>query len=222
MNAESGETHAVFWQLAFWPPDREVIVTSKRQFAPKIMARIATLELAVIIMDCKAATLPADGYPCTYPGCARGPHHPFEASGQLGNHRLAAHGIRSTNEESIRRQERRDKQRARRLGAAPEYIDPVLIREAVGAAVPPPAGLRVVPGPLTPGDREHVRKRLAHFVGIALPGEVRRSPAEICLAVAEIAASALAPAYVKVTENTRADMQYERLESLFTKSAIAV
>lgn len=183
-----------------------------------MIARLQILELRVIEFDRKEAVHLIDGYPCTYPGCARGPHHPMESATQLANHRFAAHGIRSTNEESIARQVRRDRQRFKELGAAPEYIDPVHIRQTVGQKFPAPAGVCISDGPLTPGDREHLRKRLSHFIGTALACELRRAPAEICLAVAEIAASALAPAYPKVTDASRADVQYERLESLFTKT----
>jgi hypothetical protein len=142
----------------------------------------------------------------------------MESATQLANHRFAAHGIRSTNEQSIARQQRRDRHRAQRLGAAPEYIDPIRIRQLVGAAFPAPAGASVRDGPLDLGEREYVRRRLAHLVGTALLAEVRRRPGEICLAVAELAASALAPSYPKILESAKSDIQTERLTQLFTKA----
>jgi hypothetical protein len=148
VDAETDASRAVFWQLAFWQPDREIIITSKRQVAPRIRARIAILELAVITMDRKAA-VHAAGYPCTYPEC----HSPlWPTAAQLANHRFAAHGIRSTNEESIARQQRRDRQRFQQLGTAPEYIDRARIRKTVGAKFPAPAGVAISDGPLNPGD----------------------------------------------------------------------
>ncbi|MGC2634504.1 MAG: hypothetical protein WA215_09870 [Candidatus Cybelea sp.] len=48
------------------------------------------------------------------------------------------------------------------------------------------------------GDVASYGKRLANFIAVVMPREVRRAPAEICLAIAEITASALTPAYVKI------------------------
>lgn len=158
-------------------------------------------------------------FPCTYPGCARGYAHPMESAKQLANHRFAAHGIRSTNEESIARQQRRDKHRAEDLGAAPEYIDRERIREQVSISLPSPRIAR--DGELNPGEREYIRRRLSHLISQALPAEIRRNPAEICVAIAEICAAGLTPAYPKVIESQQADVHLERLTQLFTKTAIA-
>jgi hypothetical protein len=223
VNGDARTSCAVFWQLAFWPPDREIVVYSKRPWAPRIVARLQILELTVLTLERLTAEIEAPSdYPCTYPGCARGPAHPMESATQLANHRFAAHGIRSTNEESIKRQQRRDKHRAEERGIAPEYIDRAHIRSLVGTALPAPAGATITDGALNPGEREHVRRRLVHFIGTALPREVHRSPAEICLAVAEIAAAALVPTYPKIVDDRKADVQFERLTQLFTKSAVAV
>jgi hypothetical protein len=87
----------------------------------------------------------------------------------------------------------------------------------VGAKLAAPVGLTLKDGPLDLGDREHVRRRLTHFIGVALVREVRRKPEEICLTVAEIAASALAPAFPKLGGAVGAELQSERLTQLFTK-----
>jgi hypothetical protein len=211
-------TRAVFWQLAFWPPNREIVV-SERRAVSGVAARLQILELHVLTLQRSTIEGP-ESYPCTYPGCARGNNHPFGTSGHLGNHRLAAHGIRSTNEESIRRQERRDRNRAKELGPAPEYIDRAHIREVVSHALPALREARQ--GELDAGDREHVRRRLSHFVGKELPRELRRAPAEICLAVAEIAASGLTPTYPKIVESAQTDLHIERITTLFTKTSMPV
>ncbi len=144
----------------------------------------------------------------------------MESSPQLANHRYSAHGIRSTNEESIARQQRRDKHRAERLGAAPEYINPAQIREVVSTRYPAQI-TDLQHGALEPGERDYVRRRLAHFIAQSMPREIRRTPAEICLAVAEIAASGLEPIYPKITDGHKADVVMERLTQLYTKTAIA-
>jgi hypothetical protein len=225
VTTDAGSCGTVVLQLAFWPPDKAIFAVAKRAWAPRLNERIAVLELAVLQIDRNAGASPAayesSIYPCTYPGCARGAAHPMESATQLANHRFAAHGIRSTNEQSIKRQERRDKHRAQELGAAPEYIDRTRIRSQIGALYPVTTQ-GVKSGALNPGEREYVRKRLANFIAIVMPREVRRAPAEICIAIAEIAASALTPAYAKVTAGHKADITMERLTQLYTKSAIAV
>lgn len=217
----------VVWQMAFWPPDREFVLdVPRRAWAPKLVARLTFLELTLIERERETLVTQAPAeiegiYPCTYPGCSRGPMQPFETAGRLANHRFAAHGIRSTNEDSIRRQERRDKARSRELGSAPEYIDRNRIRDAVATRFPiklPPA---VRSGGLDIGEREYVRRRLCQMVSSALVREISREPAEICIAIAELAASGLEPVRPKVADGRKEDLMMARLESLFTKSAIA-
>lgn len=223
MSADFASSRAVVLQLALWPPHREIVLNSRRSYAPRLVARLQILELTILTLERQTGGDDASfgNYPCTYPGCARGVRHPMESAKQLANHRFSAHGIRSTNEESIKRQERRDKHRAEERGAAPEYIDRMRIREEVGRAFPVSSSLGLCDGSLNPGEREYVRRRLAHLVAEALPREIRRSPAEICLAVAEIAAAALTPTYPKIVEARKADIMMERLTQLYTKSAIA-
>lgn len=168
------------WQLGFWPPDRDV-----RAVARKPRARI-------VIVAPEHVTDHA--YACTYPGCARGPENPFEEEKSLASHRFAAHGIRSTNAESVARQQRRDKIRARKRGAPPpEYIDPETIRVQIAALFPINLGPNTRAGELDLGDREHVRRRLCYLITQELKREIRRSPAEICVTIAQLAAGALAP-----------------------------
>jgi hypothetical protein len=189
---------------------------------PRIVARLQILELTILTLERQTAGDDGTSYPCTYPGYARGPEFPMGSATRLANHRFATHGIRSTNEESIKRQQRRDKHRAEERGAAPEYIDRERIREQVGKAFPGPTSLQVFAGSLNPGEREYVRRRIAHLVAEALPREIRRAPAEICLAIAEIAAAALTPSYPKIVDGRKSEVMMERLTQLYTKSAVAV
>jgi hypothetical protein len=66
VNDAAGVTPVVFWQLAFWPPDREIIVSSKRAYATKIMARLQILELHILTVERDAMVEPS-AYTCTYP-----------------------------------------------------------------------------------------------------------------------------------------------------------
>src|SRR5579884_2687110 len=118
----------VIWQLALWPPDRAVPFTRlPRSRSMRVLLHPVIVQAPAQILEAATGT-----YPCTWPGCARGPHDPFPSAARLANHRFAAHGIRSSNEESIARQARRDRKRALAKGTpAPEYIDVTLIRTAV-------------------------------------------------------------------------------------------
>ncbi len=122
---------------------------------------------------------------CTYPACGKS----FADGSLLARHRFVAHQIRSFNADSMRRQEARDLARhLERQKNAPEEISPRIIRERLDAVYPRAA---VRPGPLDPGDREVVRRRLVYLVTTDLARELGRTPAELTVAIAQLAASAL-------------------------------
>lgn len=176
------------WQLALWPPDRAV------PFART--ARVRHLQVVVHPVMVQSASQPvaAPGtFPCTWPGCSRGPLEPFPTAAQLANHRFAAHGIRSSNEESIARQTRRDRKRALERGTPPpEYIDVVMIRASVQQFLPIKLPPEIREGALDAGEREQIRRRLCYHVQQWMH-EYRRAPADITVAIAQIAASGLTP-----------------------------
>jgi len=116
----------------------------------------------------------ADGeYPCLIPGCARGPENPFTNAGSLGNHRLTAHYIRSTNFESMARGQRRD--RERELDEA-RKTPRVITR-------PDSRGIR--PGALDTGDLENLRRLVVNFIAGAVP-QIKRTGEQIRISVYEL------------------------------------
>lgn len=132
-------------------------------------------------------------FPCTWPGCHRGPANPFSGAGRLANHRFAAHGIRSSNEESIARQARRDRKRAQVKGTPPpEYIDVEVIEAAVKQFLPINMPPQIREGNLDLGEREQLRRRLCHFL-VRWMYEFRRTPADIAVAIVQMGACGFAP-----------------------------
>lgn len=116
----------------------------------------------------------ADGeFPCLIPGCARGPENPFTNAGSLGNHRLTAHYIRSTNFESMARSQRRD--RERELDEA-RKTPRVITR-------PDSRGIR--PGALDTGDLESLRRLVVNFITGAVP-QIKRTGEQIRISVYEL------------------------------------
>jgi hypothetical protein len=192
MSAALLDTPAVVVQRAFWPPDLEIDVTQRPRRRTSVVALMMRMQVAVSgrVDLSRPFTIPK--YYCTYPDCPRGVEHPFDEAAQLANHRFAAHGIRSTNEESIKRQQRRDRKRALEKGVAPEYIDATHIRSEVKALLPINLQPGTKLGAIDAGDREYVRRRICQAV-LSLARELHREPAELTIAIAQVAASGLKP-----------------------------
>ena len=176
-------------QRAFWPPDREIplVKPKRRSIAALFTHRASVTEKILHSIRGGVAS-----FYCTYPDCPRDMRMPFDSAANLANHRFAAHGIRSTNEQSIQRQQRRDKKRALEKGLAPEYIDQKLIRSEVTTLLPINLQPNTKLGQIDAGDREYVRRRLCQ-TALALFKELHREPAELVIAFAQIAASGLKP-----------------------------
>jgi hypothetical protein len=190
------------FQTAFWPPDRELSfarLARRRSVSEGVQpASVASGERST------ATSRKLENFPCSWPECARGAASPFPSAAQLANHRFAAHGIRSTNEDSIRRQERRDKKRALSKETVPEYIDASKIRADVQKRFTLNLPRSTRNGALDAGDREHVRRRLCYLITVELQRELKRAPAELCVAIAELAAMGLAPSGLQKSVRPRA------------------
>lgn len=188
---------SLIWQLAFWPPDIPItLVEDRHQYRHRHLRLVVSQALAVAhvapIVLVEPAVAPGT-FPCTWPGCSRGYANPFESGTRLANHRFAAHGLRSSNEESIARQARRDRQRAIIKGTpAPEYIDIDVIQSGVKEFLPINLPSDVRDGALDAGEREHLRRRLCFHI-LQWMREFRRSPAHLAVSVAQIAAAGLKP-----------------------------
>lgn len=182
------------WQLALWPPDIPVPFEriARRRHLELVVNNTLVVQQAAPVVIVEQAPVPGT-FPCTWPGCARGVANPFETGGRLANHRFAAHGLRSSNEESIARQARRDRQRAQAKGTPPpEYIDVEAIEAAVKQFLPINMPREVRDGSLDAGEREQLRRRLCYFVQQWML-EYRRTPAQLTVSIAQIAASGLQP-----------------------------
>lgn len=206
------------WQLALWPPDKAVpFVRLPRTRHLRIVQTVLAPVVALPIPPARTSgvELQVGAFACTWPGCDRGPQQPFLTTARLANHRFAAHGIRSSNEESIARQRRRDKKRAAATGAPPpEYIDPVAIRGAVHHFLPMNLPAPTRSGALDPGDYELLRRRLCYFVTHEWMRELRRAPGEIVVALAHLAARGLVPARL-LDEPKSAERTMDALTALF-------
>ena len=118
-------------------------------------------------------------YPCTLPNCKRGPDHPFDNAGSLGNHRFAQHGIKSTNIESLERQARRDRNKAVAAAEKSGATKPTL------STRPDASGRR--PGPLDRGDVEALRRGFVHFM-TTWANQYRRYPKDVQAVIADLVA----------------------------------
>lgn len=185
---------SLIWQLALWPPDLPVALEqgSRRRHLQLVVAETLVLQHVAPLVIIESPPAPGT-FPCTWPGCSRGPSNPFESGARLANHRFAAHGLRSSNEESIARQARRDRKRALTKGSPPpEYIDVDAIELGVKQYLPINLPREVREGALDAGEREQLRRRLCHFV-LQWMREYRRTPAQLAVSIAQIAASGLQP-----------------------------
>lgn len=217
---ESGSVVVV--QLAFWLPHREIDVTvaARRRARLETAAQMLVATIAALTLSIDAAVDAHAQYPCTWPGCHRGRENPFDDTKALASHRFTAHHIRSANEDSIRRQERRDRQRARGKESA-EYIDPPQIRSAVAALLPIKLAPTVRDGPLDPGERETLRRRLCWLFS-TMPREIGRTPAEIAIAAAQLIADGLRPpSTLGIKSNQQDTIKMERLAQLFAVGTVS-
>ncbi len=219
------DVRAPVWQIGLWPPDRNLLERTNPRVRRSIVFRVlGAQEISPVVVE--PAVGPAndavftDGvFACTWPGCSRGKAQPFPSARQLANHRFAAHGIRSTNEESMARQARRDKKRALVAQAKPpEYIDEAKIREQVELRFPINLPPDVRRGALDPGDREHIRRRLCFMISSTLTKELKREPALICVAIAEIAAAGLAPVGLNARKIDPANMPFAHAPDIRSKT----
>ena len=153
------------------------------QTAAKLLRHRKAVERERVVPHFKITAILSGTYPCTIPACKRGVDAPFDNAGALGNHRFTAHGIRSTNHESIARQARRDRDREeRKLEANPK---PVVV-----SIKPNPNGPKV--GPLDRGEREQLRKKAVVCIGL-WAREFARTPSDVASALFEMCLSGLQP-----------------------------
>jgi hypothetical protein len=212
-------------QLAFWLPHREINLSAEARRRARITQQIEAAQRFIAAMVLAAANgekFSPDGdaaYPCTWPGCHRGRDNPFTDTKALASHRFTAHHIRSANEDSIRRQERRDRQRASGKESS-EYIDPPQIRVAIQTLLPIRLTATVRDGPLDPGEREQLRRRLC-WLFTTMPKELGRTPAEIAIAAAQLIADGLRPPSLTSKTDRKEDLRMERLAQLFKVGTVS-
>lgn len=172
-------------ELTALEPDAQAAVVKDGrlsvQVAAKALRHLKAVERGKVVPRFHLTALAQGTYPCTMPDCTRGPEHPFSDAGTLGNHRFTAHGIRSTNHESVARQARRDRVRVERA-VADNPKPPTVLRTATG----------INAGPLDPGEREHLRRKVLVNIGV-WSKEFRRAPKEVAAALFALCLDGLRP-----------------------------
>ncbi len=141
------------------------------QEAARELRRKTTQERERVVPRVRIVATADGSYPCTFPGCKRGPEDPYLNFVHLASHRTTAHGIRSTNVESLARQARRDRLRGEQEAAK---------AQAAGNGAP----LRN--DALDRGEREMLRKRI-DLVCQTYAREIRKPIAEVYRALLELA-----------------------------------